>query len=64
MPAAAAMAADPGTFKRVVAAPAAAAPRPAMHPEPTPFQRLPQNPISRHQLTDLDIPTFIRRQMD
>ncbi|HEX6560099.1 MAG TPA: cell division protein FtsZ [Longimicrobiales bacterium] len=67
MPAAAAMAADPGTFKRVVAAPAvaAAAARPAaMHPEPTPFQRLPQNPISRHQLTDLDIPTFIRRQMD
>ena len=28
------------------------------------FQRLPQAPIARQQLTDLDIPTFIRRQMD
>jgi cell division protein FtsZ len=46
---------------RVAAAPVA---RAAVHPEPTPFERLPQNPISRHQLTDLDIPTFIRRQMD
>ncbi len=32
--------------------------------EATPFQRLPQSPIARQQLTDLDIPTFIRRQMD
>src|SRR5690606_19406271 len=32
--------------------------------EPAPFQRPPQAPIARHQLTDLDIPTFIRRQMD
>lgn len=53
---------EPTPFSRV-AAPAAAARQP-MNPEATPFQRLPQNPISRHQLTDLDIPTFIRRQMD
>jgi cell division protein FtsZ len=32
--------------------------------EATPFARPPQSPIARHQLTDLDIPTFIRRQMD
>jgi cell division protein FtsZ len=32
--------------------------------EATPFQRMPQAPIGRQQLTDLDIPTFIRRQMD
>ena len=63
MPAAAAMAAEPSTFARV-ASPAAVAPRPMVHPEPTPFQRMPQAPVSRHQLTDLDIPTFIRRQMD
>jgi cell division protein FtsZ len=29
-----------------------------------PFPRPPQAPIARQQLTDLDIPTFIRRQMD
>ncbi|MBW3553478.1 MAG: cell division protein FtsZ [Gemmatimonadetes bacterium] len=29
-----------------------------------PFPRPPQRPLARHQLTDLDIPTFIRRQMD
>jgi hypothetical protein len=56
------MAAEPSTFTRV-AAPAAMA-RAVVHAEPTPFQRQPQTPISRHQLTDLDIPTFIRRQMD
>src|SRR5690606_14101895 len=33
-------------------------------PEPMPFPRPPQAPIARQQLTDLDIPTFIRRQMD
>ncbi|MEX2285196.1 MAG: cell division protein FtsZ [Gemmatimonadota bacterium] len=38
--------------------------RAPVYPEPTPFQRLPQAPIARQQLTDLDIPTFIRRQMD
>jgi cell division protein FtsZ len=32
--------------------------------EATPFVRQAQVPIARHQLTDLDIPTFIRRQMD
>jgi cell division protein FtsZ len=32
--------------------------------EAMPFVRQPQAPIARHQLTDLDIPTFIRRQMD
>jgi cell division protein FtsZ len=63
MPAAAAMAAEPSTFARV-ASPAAVAPRPMVHPEPTPFQRMPQASVSRQQLTDLDIPTFIRRQMD
>ena len=45
------------------AAPAPIA-KPVVQPEPTPFQRSPQQPITRHQLTDLDIPTFIRRQMD
>ena len=70
MPAAAAVAAEP-TFARAahgpvaVARPQVAAPRPvAAQPEATPFQRMPQAPVSRHQLTDLDIPTFIRRQMD
>ena len=32
--------------------------------EATPFPRPPQRPLARNQLTDLDIPTFIRRQMD
>jgi len=32
--------------------------------EPAPFERAPQSAISRQQLSDLDIPTFIRRQMD
>ena len=61
---AAAIAAEP-TFARVAHAPAAAIQRqPVAVPEPTPFQRMPQAAVSRHQLTDLDIPTFIRRQMD
>jgi cell division protein FtsZ len=48
------------------AAPAMAAPaaRAVVNADPMPFPRPPQRPISRHQLTDLDIPTFIRRQMD
>jgi cell division protein FtsZ len=33
-------------------------------PEALPFQRSPERIIVRQQLTDLDIPTFIRRQMD
>lgn len=61
--AAAARSVEQPAYTRVTA-PAASAPRPTAHPEPTPFQRLPQNPVSRQQLTDLDIPTFIRRQMD
>ena len=32
--------------------------------DPMPFPRPPQRPLARNQLTDLDIPTFIRRQMD
>jgi cell division protein FtsZ len=32
--------------------------------EATPFPRPPQRPLARMELTDLDIPTFIRRQMD
>jgi len=32
--------------------------------EAAPFPRPPQRSIGRHQLVDLDIPTFIRRQMD
>ncbi|HKJ93752.1 MAG TPA: hypothetical protein VJ957_11355, partial [Longimicrobiales bacterium] len=53
--------------------PAFAARKPAMaavgggaplYAEATPFPRPPQRPLARQQLTDLDIPTFIRRQMD
>ena len=36
----------------------------APYVDPAPFQRPPQSAINRQQLTDLDIPTFIRRQMD
>lgn len=32
--------------------------------EDIPFPRPPEQPMPRQQLTDLDIPTFIRRQMD
>ncbi len=32
--------------------------------EPAPFSRPPERPVRRHHLGDLDIPTFIRRQMD
>jgi cell division protein FtsZ len=57
---------EPAFAARVAtAAMATAAPaRSPVYPEPTPFQRMPHTPIARHQLTDLDIPTFIRRQMD
>ena len=65
MPAAAPHVVEQPVYTRVASAPAAQAARTApMHPEPTPFQRQPQQPITRGQLTDLDIPTFIRRQMD
>ncbi|MBI4408112.1 MAG: cell division protein FtsZ [Gemmatimonadetes bacterium] len=45
---------------------AAAAPTRALYAaaEAMPFPRPPQRPIARYQLSDLDIPTFIRRQMD
>jgi len=46
------------------AAAAATTPRPSDFAEALPFTPRPQTPISRKQLTDLDIPTFIRRQMD
>jgi cell division protein FtsZ len=46
------------------AAAAGGAPRAPSYADATPFPRPPQNPIVRQQLTDLDIPTFIRRQMD
>ncbi|MGD8278350.1 MAG: cell division protein FtsZ [Gemmatimonadota bacterium] len=36
----------------------------APYVEPAPFERAPQSAINRQQLSDLDIPTFIRRQMD
>lgn len=46
-------------------APSQASPaRGASVPEAVPFQRSPERVIVRQQLTDLDIPTFIRRQMD
>jgi hypothetical protein len=38
--------------------------RSQMMAEAMPFPRPPQSPIARHQVADLDIPTFIRRQMD
>ncbi|HSH44309.1 MAG TPA: cell division protein FtsZ [Longimicrobiales bacterium] len=53
--------ANPGSGMDSTRAPAPA-PEPAV--EPMPFPRPPQRPLARHQLTDLDIPTFIRRQMD
>jgi cell division protein FtsZ len=62
MPAAAAVAPEPAFVRVAHAAPAAVARQPV--PEAQPFQRMPQAAVSRHQLTDLDIPTFIRRQMD
>jgi cell division protein FtsZ len=43
---------------------AAEAPRGPEFAEALPFGRQPQAPIGRQQVTDLDIPTFIRRQMD
>jgi cell division protein FtsZ len=49
---------------RVATAGAGTTVRVPVYPEPAPFQRLPHTPIARQQLTDLDIPTFIRRQMD
>ena len=65
---AAAIPAEPAYAARMatagVATAAAPVRTPPVFPEATPFQRLPHTPIARQQLTDLDIPTFIRRQMD
>ncbi len=46
------------------AAAAPAAPRTPVIAEAMPFPRQPERAIMRQQLADLDIPTFIRRQMD
>ncbi len=64
MPAAAAVSPEPAFARVAHAAPVAAVTRQPVAPEAQPFQRMPQASVSRHQLTDLDIPTFIRRQMD
>lgn len=57
----------PASAPRVATATAAAAApasRNVVPAEAMPFPRPPERPIVRQQLTDLDIPTFIRRQMD
>ncbi len=36
----------------------------SLSPEPVPFSRPPARALARGQFDDLDIPTFIRRQMD
>ncbi len=46
------------------AARAVAGSRTPVFADAVPFPRPPQRPIARHHLGDLDIPTFIRRQMD
>ncbi|MGH7469115.1 MAG: cell division protein FtsZ [Longimicrobiales bacterium] len=59
------IAAEPAPHRMVAAAAGAtAAARAPVYPEATPFVRLPHTPIARQQLHDLDVPTFIRRQMD
>jgi cell division protein FtsZ len=63
LPASAMVAAIEHGHARAAAA-AAATPRASDFEEALPFAPRPQTPISRKQLTDLDIPTFIRRQMD
>ncbi len=47
----------------VAGRPVEAPPRPA-ESEVTPFRRFPERVVTRDQLGELDIPTFIRRQMD
>jgi cell division protein FtsZ len=49
-----------GGYARAAVAPAQA----PDYADALPFVRPPQRPIGGRQLTDLDIPTFIRRQMD
>jgi cell division protein FtsZ len=57
-----------GGGQAVAAARTVSAPAPAMRvsafAEAQPFQRAPQMPVARQQITEMDIPTFIRRQMD
>ncbi|HEX6134497.1 MAG TPA: cell division protein FtsZ [Longimicrobiales bacterium] len=63
-PAFAAAGGDGGFARSGGGAATLAAPRGTDYAEALPFSRPPQTPIARQQLTDLDIPTFIRRQMD
>jgi cell division protein FtsZ len=53
-------------YREMAAAPSAQVgpERSPQYADPMPFPRPPQRPLARNQLTDLDIPTFIRRQMD
>jgi cell division protein FtsZ len=53
-----------GTFATPARQPLAGQVRAPAFAETVPFARAPQQAIARSQLTDLDIPTFIRRQMD
>jgi cell division protein FtsZ len=48
----------------VTAAGTGSAPRASVYSESAPFTRTVVRPAARSQLSDLDIPTFIRRQMD
>jgi cell division protein FtsZ len=57
-------AAGAGTDQAYARQSASATPRTADYVEALPFSRPPQAPIGRQQLLDLDIPTFIRRQID
>ncbi len=57
-----------GRPQRERPAPQPSAPRPESvdggFVETLPFPRPPERPLAKHDLSDLDIPTFIRRQMD
>jgi cell division protein FtsZ len=57
---------EPMAAQPMAAQPMAARSEPAErgYAEAAPFPRPPQRPLARTELTDLDIPTFIRRQMD
>ncbi len=54
----------PSPASNVAASVAVGGSRTPAFTEAQPFPRPPQSSIARHQLTDLDIPTFIRRQLD
>lgn len=53
-----------GTRPTVAAVGGGAATKSSLFTETVPFPRAAERPLVRAQLTDLDIPTFIRRQMD